>query len=69
MTGIIRPGIGSRAFFLQPRDPGFQVAYPLAKTVQFGRYPLVRPADMAEECLRHYGSSSLLSKQIPCHRV
>ena len=60
MTGIIRPGTGPRAFFLQPGDPGFQVEYPLAKTMQFGGYPLVRPAHVAEESLRHNRSSSLL---------
>jgi len=58
VTGIIRPGTGSRAFFLQPGDPGFQVAHPLAKTMQLGGHPLVRPADVAEERLRHDGSSS-----------
>jgi len=58
VTGIIRPGTGSREFFLQPGDPGFQVEYPLAKTMQFGGYPLVRPAHVAEESLRHNGSSS-----------
>ena len=47
-------------FFLQPGQLGFKVTYPLAKTVQFGRYPLVRPADVAEESLRHDGSSSYL---------
>ena len=66
MTGIIGR-VGSFGF--QPGQLGFQVGYPAAKTVQLGGQPLVRPADMAEECLRHYGSSSLLSKQIPCHRV
>jgi hypothetical protein len=60
VTGIIRPGTGSRAFFLQTGDPGFQVAYPLAKTMQFSGHPLVRPADVAEESLRHNGEFLLL---------
>ena len=50
MTGIIgRAGM----FFFQPGQLGFQVAYPLEKTVQLGGHALVRPADMAEESLRH----------------
>jgi hypothetical protein len=53
VTGIIgRVGL----FFLQPGQLGFQVAYPLVKTVQFGGQELVRPADVAEESLRHDGS-------------
>ena len=53
MTGIIgRVGL----FFLQPGQRGFQVAYPLVKTVQLGGHALVRPADVAEESLRHDGS-------------
>ena len=53
MTGIIgRVGL----FFLQPGQLGFQVAYPLVKTVQLGGQELVRPADVAEESLRHDGS-------------
>jgi hypothetical protein len=43
-------------FFFQPGQLGFQVAYPLAKTAQFGGHVLVRPADVAEESLRHDGS-------------
>ena len=53
MTGFI--GRASM-FFFQPGQLGFQVAYPLAKTVQLGGHALVRPADMAEESLRHDGS-------------
>ena len=72
MTGIIRPGNGSRgAFFLQPGDPGFQVAYPLAKTMQLGSHMLVRPADVAEESLRHDWGSSYLGEtdSMPSHAV
>ena len=72
MTGIIRPWTGSRgAFFLQPGDAGFQVAYPLAKTTQLGSHALVRPADVAEESLRHDGSSSYLGEtdSMPSHAV
>ena len=60
MTGIIgRTGLRG-VFFFQPGQLGFQVAHPPAKTVQLGGHPLVRPADMAEESLRHDGSSSYL---------
>jgi hypothetical protein len=70
VTGIIRPGTGSRgAFFLQPGDPGFQVAYPLAKTMQLGSHALVRPADMAEDSLRHDEVPPTWVKRIPCHRT
>jgi hypothetical protein len=62
VTGIIRPGTGPGTFFLQPGDLGFQVAYALAETVQLGGHPLVRPADMAEERLRHDGGSSYLGE-------
>jgi len=47
-------------FLFQPGQLSFKVAYPLATTVQFGGHALVRPADMAEESLRHDGSSSYL---------
>jgi hypothetical protein len=70
VTGIIRSGTGSRgAFFLQPGDPGFQVAYPLAKTMQLGSHALVRPADVAEESLRHNAVPPTWLKRIPCHRT
>ena len=46
--------------FLQPGELGFQVAYPTAEMVQLGRHALVRPGDVAEESLRHDGSSSYL---------
>ena len=60
MTGIIgRTGLRG-LFFSQPGQLGFQVAHPPAKTVQLGGQPRVRPADMAEESLRHDGSSSYL---------
>jgi hypothetical protein len=50
VTGIIgRVGV----LFLQPGQLGFQVAYPLVKTVQLGGQELVRPAGVAEESLRH----------------
>ena len=53
MTGIIgRVGV----LFFQPGQLGFQVAYPLVKTVQLGGQELVLPADVAEESLRHDGS-------------
>ena len=62
MTGIVgRAGLRGM-FFLQPGQLVFQVAYPPAKTVQLGGHPLVRPADMAEESLRHDGSSSYLGE-------
>src|SRR5438552_11083458 len=52
VTGIIgRVGM----FFFQPGQLGFQVAYPLVKTMQLGGHALVRPADVAEESLRHDG--------------
>ena len=47
-------------FFFQPGQLGFQVADPLAKTVQLGGHPGIRPADMAEQSLRHDGISSYL---------
>jgi len=47
---------------LQPVDPGFQVAYPLSKTVQLGGHPMVRPADVAEKSLRHDAGSSYLGE-------
>jgi hypothetical protein len=60
VTGIMgRAGLRSM-FFFQPGQLGFQVAYPPAKTLQLGGHPLVRPADMAEESLRHDGISSYL---------
>jgi hypothetical protein len=52
VTGFIGRGL----FFLQPGQLGFQVAYPLAETVQLGGHALVRPADVAQESLRHDGS-------------
>ncbi|HEY1005437.1 MAG TPA: hypothetical protein VGD83_37985 [Streptosporangiaceae bacterium] len=56
MTGIIgRVGL----VFLQPGQLGFQVAYPLVKTVQLGGQELVRPAGVAEESLRHAEASLL----------
>jgi len=66
VTGIIRRGRRPRrgqcgVFFSQPGELGFQVGDALAKTVQFGGYALVRPADLAEESLRHDGSSSLVT--------
>jgi hypothetical protein len=62
VTGIVgRAGLRGM-FFLQPGQLVFQVAYPPAKTVQLGGHPLVRPADMAEESLRHDGSSSYLGE-------
>src|SRR2546429_8724022 len=42
--------------FFQPGQLGFQVAYPLEETVQLGGHAMVRPADVAEESLRHDGS-------------
>jgi hypothetical protein len=48
--------IGRVLFFFQPGQLGFQVAYPLVKTMQLGGHALVRPADVAEESLRHDGS-------------
>jgi len=47
---------GRPLFFFQPGQLGFQVAYPLVKTMQLGGHALVRPADVAEESLRHDGS-------------
>ena len=52
MTGII----GRALFFFQPGQLGFQVAYPLVKKMQLDGHALVRPADVAEESLRHDGS-------------
>ena len=60
MTGIIGLAGLRGMFFFQPGQLGFQVAYPLAKTMQFGGHPLVRSADVAEKSLRHDGSSSYL---------
>jgi hypothetical protein len=60
VTGIMgRAGLPGM-FFFQPGQLSFQVAYPPAKTLQLGGHPLVRPADMAEESLRHDGISSYL---------
>ena len=42
--------------FLQPGQLGLQIADTLAETVQLGGHALVRPADVAEESLRHDGS-------------
>ena len=47
-------------FFFQPGQLGFQVADPPAKAVQLGGHPVVRPADVAEESLRHDGTTSYL---------
>jgi hypothetical protein len=58
VTGIIGLAGFRGIFFFQPGQLGFQVAYSLAKTMQLGGHPLVRPADVAEESLRHDGSSS-----------
>jgi len=58
VTGIIGLAGLRGMFFLQPGQLGFQVAHPLAKTMQLGGHPMVRPADVAEERLRHDGSSS-----------
>ena len=71
MTGIIRSGPCSRTFFLQPGHPGFQVAHPLAETMQLGGHLLVRPADVAVESLRHDGSSSWSGEtdSMPSHAV
>jgi len=66
VTGIIgRVGL----FFLQPGQLGFQVAYPLVKTVQLGGQELVRPAGVAEESLRHDGSLPASPRVLrpPCH--
>jgi hypothetical protein len=53
VTGIIgRVGV----LFFQPGQLGFQLAYPLVKTVQLGGQELVRAAGVAEESLRHDGS-------------
>jgi hypothetical protein len=53
VTGIIgRVG----TLFFQPGQLGFQVAYPLVKTVQLGGQELVRAAGVTEESLRHDGS-------------
>ena len=49
MTGFI----GRVLFFSQPGQLGFQVAYPLVKTMHFGGHALVRPADVTEESLSH----------------
>jgi hypothetical protein len=57
VTGIMGPA-GLRGMFFQPGQLGFQVADPLAKTVQLGGHPVVRPADVAEESLRHDGITS-----------
>ena len=68
MTGIIgRVGM----VFLQPGQLGFQVAYPLAKTLQLGGHQLVRPADVPEESLRHDGSlpASPRVLRLRCHHA
>jgi hypothetical protein len=68
VTGIIgRVGM----VFLQPGQLGFQVAYPLAKTLQLGGHQLVSPADVTEESLRHDGSlpASPRVLRLPCHRA
>jgi hypothetical protein len=68
VTGIIgRVGL----FFLQPGQLGFQVAYPLVKTVQLGGQELVRAADVAEESLRHDGSLPASPRVLrpPCHHA
>ena len=62
MTGIVgRAGLGGM-FFLQPGQLSFQVAYPPAKTLQLGSHLLVRPADVAEDSLRHDEISSYLGE-------
>ena len=58
MTGIIGLACLRGMLFFQPGQLGFQVTYPLAQTMQLGGHPLVRPADVAKERLRHDGSSS-----------
>jgi hypothetical protein len=68
VTGIIgRVGL----FFLQPGQLGFQVAYPLVKTVQLGGQELVRAAGVAEESLRHDGSLPASARVLrpPCHHA
>jgi hypothetical protein len=60
VTGIMgRAGLRGM-FFFEPGQLGFQVANPPAKTVQVGGHPVVRPADVAEESLRHDGTTSCL---------
>ena len=56
-------------FVLQPGQLGFQVAYPLVKTVQLGGQELARPAYVAEESLRHDGSLPASPRMVrpPCH--
>jgi hypothetical protein len=53
VTGIVGRAV---MVLFQPGQLGFQVAYPLAETVQLGGHAMVRPADVAEESLRHDGS-------------
>jgi hypothetical protein len=71
VTGIIgRVGL----LVFQPGQLGFQIAYPLAKTMQLGGHALVRPADVAEESLRHDGSlppcfSAGVRASMPSRRV
>ena len=68
MTGFI----GRVLFFFQPGQLGFQVAYPLEEMVQLGGHALVRPADVAEESLRHDGSLPpclTAGVTLPCHRA
>jgi hypothetical protein len=70
VTGIIgRTGLRG-VFFSQPGQLGFQVAHPPAKPVQLGGQPLVRPADMAEESLRHDGvPPTWVTDSMPSHAV
>ena len=56
MTGFI----GRIPFFSQPGQLGFQVAYPLMKTIQLSGHALVRPADVTEESLGHDVNSCCL---------
>ena len=68
MTGIIgRVGV----LFFQPGQLGFQVTYPLVKTVQLGGQELVRAAGVAEESLRHDGSlpASPRVLRLPCQQA
>jgi len=68
VTGIIgRVGV----LFFQPGQLSFQLAYPLAKTVQLGGQELVRPAGVAEESLRHDGSlpASPRVLRLPCQQA
>jgi hypothetical protein len=68
VTGIIgRVGV----LLFQPGQLGFQVAYPLVKTMQLGGQELVRPAGVAEESLRHDGSlpASPRVLRLPCQQA